>query len=61
MNRKVKRIEQIFNIITSIRSATGMSAKSVIDFVKRRGHFPLTQRSNYVRFVNESVVLNFHK
>ncbi len=43
-------------VVRRLRETTGVSWKTVKNYCIRRGYFPLTHRSNYVKFCNDFFV-----
>lgn len=59
--RALKRADQILIVIKRLRQSTTATLPMVKDYIKRWHYDPLAQRSNYVRFVNNSFVSNWLK
>ena len=53
------KTDRVFVLIKRLRETTGMSAKEVIGFAKRRGHWPFVGGRNFRNFCNEPVVSFF--
>lgn len=59
--KALKRADQILKVIHRLRQSTGPTWPMVKDYLKRWHYWPLTHRSNFVRFVNNSFVANWLK
>jgi len=57
MKKALKRSDQILKVIHRLRMTTGATWPQVKDYLHRRGYWPLSQRSNFVKFVNDSFVV----
>jgi len=54
--RALKRTQRILITIKRLRQSTSATLSMVQDYVKTHGYEPLAQRSNYVKFVNDTFV-----
>lgn len=57
--KALKRAEQILKTIHRLRETTGASWAQVKDYLRRRGYWPLSQRSNFVSFVNDPFLIRW--
>ena len=59
VSKSYKQMDRCLTVIKRLRETTGVSYATVENYLKRRDYYPIIIRSNYVRFVNDSFVINW--